>query len=103
MRSMSLTEMIDLNKRHGGHWFDADTMRFFRSRVLGGGCDEEGYFVSSEKFVTYYPRYHEEPRRYTVRRIDDEGHVTEVGEFQAYATARAARRAIERLRKGVKA
>lgn len=58
-----------------GHWFDADTMRFFRSRI-GKVRIKDGiwFFVSSEK----PPR---EPRMFSVRRMELDGDINTVGEF----------------------
>ena len=78
----------------GSHWFDRDTMRFFRSRVgLYAYQDAQYadvvYFVSSERSPFG-------GRRYSVRRANIEtGTVETVGDFQAYtsrATADAAAR-----------
>jgi hypothetical protein len=74
------------NLAAGQHWFSADAMRFFRSRVHGPIIGD-GYFVTSEQFDD------DAPRRYTVRRIDARGHVSTVGESQAHATLTAARTA----------
>lgn len=99
----------------GSHYFDADTMRFFHSRVLEGiyrpSIDESpraGLFVTSEANRT--PYYPDEPRRYSVRRFtitrttrEGTGHEIDViefdtvGEFQQYTTARAAKRAAAQL------
>ena len=60
---LSIHDLIVTNERLGGHFFDADTMRFFNSRVLSDLFlvdDSSGYFVTSE-------RYEDEPRTYTVR------------------------------------
>jgi hypothetical protein len=72
------------NKAIGRHFFDADTMRFFRSRVLDtvyGGR----YFVTSDAAPNG-------PRRYTVREcVDGKCHTAEGRTFQEYATAEAAK------------
>jgi len=94
-----------LAQRHGCHWFDTSSMRFFNSRVCESTwtkilvrrfADEEERvyrFVSSERFA-------DDPRRYTVREWHQEPdldartgiyvHVETVGEFQQYATAKTA-------------
>lgn len=71
----------------GSHWFDADTMRFFRTRVgqffpTPGGA----YFVTSEEAPS-----DARPRRWSVRYIGDDGTITTVGDFQAYGTPRQAK------------
>jgi len=52
------------NRRHGGHWFEPGTIRFFQSRISETTyCGRGGvFFVSSEK-----PPHG--PRRFTVRRF----------------------------------
>lgn len=44
---MTLTEFKELNKAHGGHFFDKDTMRFFNSRVAF--WSKSGWFITSER------------------------------------------------------
>lgn len=86
----TVKQVRQANKAIRHHFFEAATMRFFNSRVgrrVYRGC----YFVTSERREIY------EPRLYTVRRVTEDGRVTTVGNFQAYKSARAARRAIEQL------
>lgn len=86
----TVKQVRQANKAIGQHFFDRGTMRFFASRVgrrVYRGC----YFISSER------REYDEPRRYTIRRVAEDGRVYTVGNFQAYKSARAARRAIEQL------
>lgn len=89
---MTIDEIKRANDRAGFHFFEPDAMRFFRSRVLPTVYGE-GYFVTSEQFVTHYPEYHTEPRAYTVRHALADGSISTVGEFQQYATAREAQKA----------
>lgn len=98
-----IDQLIDMVKRTGSHFFDADAMRFFRSRVDAycvAGVDG-WYFVTSEQHVTTYPTYRKDPRRYTVRRLSvvksehgkgDDLRLYELEGFQAYATLETARR-----------
>lgn len=60
---LSIADLITTSERLGGHFFDADTLRFFNSRILSDLFpvdDSSGYFVTSE-------RYEDEPRTYSVR------------------------------------
>lgn len=96
--------------RAGSHFFDADTMRFFNSRLLSGVYPAQTntgkweavtgnafYFVTSERFEALYSD--PEPRHYTVRKLtltsvrDDRPAVDieTVGDY--HATANAARNA----------
>jgi len=68
--SEPLLSMLDIERAHRGHWFDASALRFFRSRLpqYGYALPNGGsVFVSSEQFVSYTPDYHTSPRAWTVR------------------------------------
>ena len=75
----------------GRHWFDADTMRFFRSRLADvgyGAVDGSVYFVSSEQNHGMGGPYR---RLYSVRRLSGpKGDIRTVGKFQAYASSATA-------------
>ncbi len=100
--AFTIREIRSRNAQRGHHFFDRDTMRFFASRVLDGcypAADGSGtYFVTSEQFRPS----HGAPaaRRYSVRISRLDGSVDSVGEFQAFATSRAARAEAKRLAKG---
>ena len=85
----TLKEAADRNRAIGHHWFDADTMRFFKTRIVSfyprtwGAC-----MVTSEKGPDMV-------RAYSVRRVLDTGEVDTVGPFQGYATAKAAQKAAQ--------
>jgi hypothetical protein len=86
----SMTQVKNANAQAGQHFFDASTLRFFRSRIgsrILGGC----LFITSEQFDYGYPRL------YTIRKTLPNGHIDTVGEFQQYATHGQASRAAERL------
>jgi hypothetical protein len=77
------------NREFGAHFFDADTMRFFRSRVLPTvhvGTDR-AFFVTSEQYDD------DAPRLYTVRYCTSEGDCGTVGQFQGHADEPAAQAA----------
>ena len=95
-------EEIKRNTEYMGvtHFFDADSMRFFQSRILEGVIGGQ-YFITSEKFVG--SRGDEGPRLYTIRKATLDGKVETPdlpdgsNGFQAYRTANAARKAAEKL------
>lgn len=63
-------------------WFSKSAMQFFQSVLHTGGyrVGDSIYFVTSEKCL-------DEPRRWTVRVMDwTTGDITNIGEFQQYAT-----------------
>jgi len=71
--------------RHKGHWFSADTKRFFKSRVLIDAfpsANGKVYFVSSEA-----TGFNTSQRGYTVRAYNlKEDSIETVGEFNGYET-----------------
>lgn len=75
-----------------GHWFDKDTMRFFKCRLDGQvfAGKELFFFVSSEKGP-------DEVRKYTVRSYDPQtGTIDSVEGFQAYKTLVTAKKYAEK-------
>ena len=70
------------NKTRGYHFFDAATMRFFRSRVSDTVYQGPGgiYFVTSEQFVS--SSGDKACRSYTIRQFNPEtGDIKTAGEF----------------------
>ena len=91
MTFFTVRDIQEACERAGSHWFDKDTMRFFRTRICGEGRVYGGrYFVTSERSWTG-------PRLYSVRQASEEGSISTVGEFQGYKTAKAAISAAKRL------
>lgn len=78
------------NTDAGYHWFDLDTLRFFKSRV--GEMLPGDYFISSE-------RGPDEVRRYTLRVALPDGRVGDASEFQAFVTRSQALAFYRKLRK----
>ena len=94
VREIDTQDIRDHYRRGFGHWFDADTLRFFRSRVGGTAYNdgERAYFVSSEQYDW------NSPRLYSVRcYIWATREIYTVGEFQAYASRNGAHAAAYRL------
>jgi len=84
------------------HWFDADTMRCFASRVydtprfVTHAGEPVIAFISSERDRYPGPRAWDGRRLYTIRTFD--GHrINSIGDFGQYPTLRAARRAFAAL------
>jgi len=90
-----INQIIEISRLHHNHFFDADAMRFFNSRISTKVYESKTkgvyYFVTSEK-------YKEEPRRYTVRKfVEETGSIDTLdinGEdgFQYFASLREAHR-----------
>jgi hypothetical protein len=79
------------NTSAGHHFFDKSTMRFFRSKIASQSVINGRYFITSEQFDA------SSPRLYTIRVANDDGTIDTVGEFQAYETVQAAKRAASLL------
>lgn len=88
----SLANVIATNKAAGQHFFEDDTMDFFKSRLVSDLIHDR-YFITSEKGPV-----EGSARRYTVREAIEGGkNIRTVGEFQAYANLAEAARAIAKL------
>jgi len=95
---MRTVSMDQVRRDHRGHWFDPDTLRFFRSRVGDTAYESNDgrfrFFVSSERHEYRDPRtyeLHRAPRLFTVRvqRVKG-GDIGTVGDFQGYAARKNA-------------
>ena len=77
MKFRTIRQIKNYNSSTGHYFFEPSTMRFFSSRIhsdVYGGC----LFVTSEKGS------HQPTRLYTVRKIEEDGNIITVGEFQAF-------------------
>lgn len=83
----------DVERAHSGHWFDDDTMAFFKSRI-DGDLLYGRYFITTEKD-------RDEPRRASIRIAFDGGQIETLGEFGQFASPAVARKALERARESV--
>ena len=88
----TITEIKKANRNAGQYWFSKDTLRFFDSRVepkvYGGRL-----FISSEQF--HGSDGYSDPRKYTIRLCDDEGHIQTVGDFQDHDDLEEVKEAIQ--------
>lgn len=91
-KKYSVEELVEANKDTGGFFFSKDTMRFFRSRVLG----QVWTLPSSWLFITSDMDFGG-VRKYNVREMNVHAHVVAPKEFRKYATAREAMAAAKRL------
>lgn len=92
-----LYNMMDVktaNINIGHHWFDSATMRFFKTRLLGGLLKNR-LFVSSEK-------HHAGKREYSIRYVKPNGAVDTLGTFCHYDTAYQAKSVAEYYVSGLK-
>lgn len=83
---ITINDIEEINREKGYHFFDRDTMNFFRSRVERdalqfGQLIDGKYFVTSEQFDR------SSPRLYSVRSFNSgTGNVDTVGDFQEFGT-----------------
>lgn len=88
-------EMDLLRRQHEGHFFDPDTLSFFRSKI-GDTVYGGNMFITSERGARG-------PRVYTVRRVTKGGDIVTVGEHMDYSSKAQAVRAIARIMRQTKA
>jgi len=84
--------MADLKRRHRGHFFSRDTMKFWGStahRWVYAGT-EHWFFVTSEH---QYDREGKLPRRHTVRAMNKQGLISTMDGFLRHAHIEDAREA----------
>lgn len=94
---LDISGLMEAVRRSGSHFFDKDTMRYFKSRIddVTFTGPDGWYFVTSEKHESAFAQINE-PRKYTVRRLSvtpNDLRLYELGGFQAYPTLRRARTA----------
>lgn len=89
-RFTNIGEIKEANRELGGHWFNADTLRFFGSEVLPT-------VYGGRYFITKEDNFQRTKKLYTVRQAQPNGDIDTVGEFQAYATRAEAVKAIKAL------
>ena len=89
-RKITLQDLERLHKNAQLHWFDDDTMKqwqtTFHSPVYDGS---NGLF-----FVTH--NVWDNKKGYTIRQFDDDCHISTIGAFQAFSSAKAARSAAKK-------
>ena len=80
------------------HFFDADTMRCFSSRIseLCWKSGDDIYFITSEADKSYI-KHKGSIRAYTVRKCDLNGDINTIGTFQGHTTLNQARREIKTI------
>jgi len=90
---MTIQQIMTAHKQSGGHFFDKDTLRFFKSRILETVYQGPGgiYFVTSERFEF---RDDSHKRGYTVRKftpktfsVDTAGEFNELTKYMAQKIA----------------
>ena len=88
----TMDDVIAANKAIGNHWFERDTMRFFKTRIESG-------LIAGHRFITS-EKGPDGVRRYSVREACPDGTIDTVGEFQAYRTRDQARAHVLDVPKG---
>jgi hypothetical protein len=89
----TMDDVIAANKSVGGHWFDRDTMRFFKTRIESGAVALHTEDCHKARFITS-EKGPDGVRKYSIREAQPDGSIDTVGEFQQYRTRDAARAAL---------
>lgn len=86
---VSIEEVKRLAEKRHSHFFDADTMRFFKSRVSEEAYKfgDKIYFITSESGPSGI-------RKWTTRFVKEDGDIDTLGQFQEHGSLLDARRAI---------
>ena len=84
MTYANLREVLDANDAAGQHFFDADTMEFFNSKLESDLIDGR-FFITSERFDF------DTAKQYTIRAAQDDGAIVTLGDFGQYQTLQDAR------------
>jgi hypothetical protein len=77
-----VSQIIEANKEAGQFFFSANTMRFFKSRVLFGVYGGR-YFITSEKKC-----FNDFTRVYSVQEIKENGSIDSIAKFDSIYRAR---------------
>lgn len=85
---VTIAALRELNEQNGGCWFKPSSMRFFGTKIESGIFN--GRFVTSEQ-----PPHG--PRKYTLRKFNDEGDISTEGEFCGYNHKAQAMKALREL------
>jgi hypothetical protein len=84
---VDIAEAKRRNERAGGSWFSDREMHRFGTVIENQTLYGNRYFATGED--------HHDGRRWTVRRLEDDGRITTVGEFGQYATRKGAMKAAQ--------
>jgi hypothetical protein len=97
MGRWTMSEIRACNARHGHHWFERGTMRFFDSQVGRSVYQGPGgvFFMSSEKYSESMPR------KFSVRKFNPRDcSVDTIGPFGGYPSSVQAAAEAKRLARG---
>lgn len=89
----TIAEIKAANAALGHFWFSPETIKFFGTKIMPTVVDGR-YFITSEQ-----PPHG--PRKYSVRRAEDNGSISTVGKFCHYPTRQSARRALTNHLRGI--
>lgn len=97
-RELNTINMQDVIQAHNGHWFDADTKRFWGTRLPQVAYETEDgirYFVSSE-----FRDHRKLSRGYTIRMQLPDGSIRTLSNLNEFDSRAEATRALKQLLKG---
>jgi hypothetical protein len=83
MKLTTMEQVKQANKARGQHWFDADTLEYWGTKI-------HGELMAGEFFITSEDNFNRDARFFTIRKVSDTGRVSTVGTWQQYATLKEA-------------
>lgn len=95
MEVIRIEEVKQVDRDHKNHFFDADTIRFFNSRVSDRAykVGDKAYFITSER-----SKIGNQPRKWSIRVIDlTTGNIRTVGQFQEFNSSKEAKAELKRI------
>ena len=94
MKTLSLVELKQSykNVRPQGHWFDKETMNFFKSKI-----HDEIFKVGNKIFFISSEKRFDDKRKYTIRVMDNTGDIESINGFQAYNSLVTARNDLNKI------
>jgi hypothetical protein len=76
----------------GGHWFDKDTMRFFKCQL-----PRTGYLIRGAHYFVTRETNPSDVTKYSVRQLTETGRMETIGEFHSYRFKEDATAAIQSI------
>ena len=80
----SISEIKIKNKEINQRWFSPQTMKFFNSKIETGVLKGK-YFITSERREKYFPK------KYSIRKAEENGSIDTIGEFQQFSSIEEAK------------
>jgi hypothetical protein len=95
-------ELRRRQRYNGGCWFSNDSMKFFSCRVSElmwqkGGSNDSSYKTKDIYFITSEADSTNSVRAFTIRKANENGDITTIGDFLEWPTLYYARKELKKL------